>query len=153
MRRSSEEIGLESRTRNELLAEIRTCLGGRAAEMLYYGREGGLSTGAAGDLEHASRVAGQMICRFGMDEEFGLLAAPELLQRVEALSSPIYQHVAKAAGRILKEQLEKTLEILQTNRCHLEYLAKALLEKNRLYRKDLEQILPPPTVGATDHGS
>ena len=151
MRRNSEEMGLESRTRDELLAEVRTCLGGRAAEMVYYGREGGLSTGAAGDLQNATRLVSQMICRYGMDEEFGILATPELFQHAEALSSPIYQQVSNAAGRILKEQLDKTMSILQINRGYLDALVKALLEKNRLYQKDIEQILP--AIAASGHSA
>jgi len=79
VRHSEEEMKRESRTRDEMLATIRTCLGGRAAETLYYG-EAGLTTGASGDLEHATRLARQMISLYGMNDEFGLLATPELFK-------------------------------------------------------------------------
>jgi cell division protease FtsH len=141
MRRSEEEIKRESLKRDEMLARIRVSLGGRAAEMLYYG-EAGLTTGASGDLENATGVARQMICRYGMDEEFGLLATPELFKYAEAISSPAYQRVNEAAAKILKEQMAKTKKLLEENRQHLDAVAKALLAKNRLYRKDLEEILP-----------
>lgn len=142
MRHSEEEMKRESLTRDEMLARIRTSLGGRAAELLYYGREAGLTTGASGDLENATNIARQMICRYGMDEEFGLLATPELFKHAEAMSSPTYQKVNELAGRILKEQMEATVKLLEANRRHLDAVSKALLEKNRLYRKDLEQLLP-----------
>ncbi len=142
MRRSEEEMKRESLTREEMLARIRTSLGGRAAEILYYGREAGLTTGASGDLENATNVARNMICRFGMDDEFGLLATPELFKHAEAMGSPTYQRVNEVAGKILKEQMEATVKLLEANRRHLDAVAKALLEKNRLYRKDLEQLLP-----------
>jgi ATP-dependent 26S proteasome regulatory subunit len=80
MRRCEEEIQRECRTRNEMLAEIRTCFGGRAAEILCHGPDKGLTTGAAGDLEHGTGIARQMICRYGMEEEFGLVAMPELFK-------------------------------------------------------------------------
>jgi cell division protease FtsH len=132
----------ESRTREELLASIRTSLGGRAAEVLCYGPEAGLTTGASGDLENATNTARQMVCRYGMDGDFGLLATPELFKYAEAMSSPTYQRVNRAASKILKEEMDKTLELLEANRQHLDAVAKALMEKNRLHRTDLEQVLP-----------
>ena len=84
-----------------------------------------------------------MTCRYGMDDEFGLLSTPEIFKHAEAISSPLYQRVNEVAGRILKEQMQHTMKLLESNRHHLDAVAKALLEKNRLYRKDLEQLLPP----------
>ena len=49
-------------TKDELLANIRTSLGGRAAELLYYGPKEGVSTGASGDLASATRTAQHIIC-------------------------------------------------------------------------------------------
>jgi ATP-dependent metalloprotease FtsH len=143
MRRNEEEMKRESLTREELLARIRTCFGGRAAEFIYYGKEQGLTTGASGDLEHATQIARQMICRYGMDEDFGLLSAPEILKYSEAVGSPIYQRVGEAAGRILKREMEKALKLLEENRTYLDSVSKALLAKNRLYRNDLLDLLPP----------
>jgi cell division protease FtsH len=138
----------ECQTREELLAQIRTCFGGRAAEILYYGKDRGLNTGASGDLEHATRVARHMICRFGMDEEFGLISMPELVKHAEAVSSPVYQVMNEAASRILKREFENALKLLEENRPHLDGISKALLAKNRLYRNDLQALLPPsPSIG------
>lgn len=144
MRRCDEEMKRESQTKEELLARIRTCLGGRAAEFLYYGKERGLTTGASGDLEHATQIARQMICRYGMDEDFGLLSAPELFKYADAVSSPIYQRVSETAARILKQEMENARQLLDENRTHLDAISKSLLTKNRLYRKDLQELLPPP---------
>ncbi len=144
MRRSEEEMKRESLTRDELLARIRICLAGRAAEILYYGKDKGLTTGASGDLEHATQIARQMICRYGMEEDFGLVATPELFKYAEAVSSPIYERVNEVAGRILKAEMERTDQLLSENRLHLDAVARALLEKNRLYRNDLKELLPTP---------
>ncbi len=142
MRHSEEECRRECRTREEMLAGIRTSLAGRAAEILYYGKEQGLNTGASSDLDKATRTARAMICLYGMEEDFGLVATPELFKYAEAVSSPLYQHVSEAANKILKEQMDKTLQLLKENRPHLDAVSKALLKKNRLYRKDLEELLP-----------
>ena len=143
MRRSEEEMKRESLTREELLARIRTSLGGRAAEVLYYGKEKGLTTGASGDLEHATQIARQMICRYGMEEDFGLLSTPELFKHAEAISSPLYQRVSDAASKILKQEMANTLQLLNENQIQLDAVSKTLLQKNRLYRPDLEALLPP----------
>ncbi|MBR6825033.1 MAG: AAA family ATPase, partial [Oscillospiraceae bacterium] len=59
-------------TREELLARIRTSLGGRGAEIVYYGLEDGISTGASGDLASATDLARRLLCNYGMDDAFGL---------------------------------------------------------------------------------
>ncbi len=142
MRRNDAEMKRESLTRADMLARIRTCLGGRAAEILYYGPETGLTTGASGDLINATQTARQMACMYGMDEMFGLAATPEMLKHVEAVASPLYQRITESANKLLKQEMDNTLRLLTENRIHLDAVTKALLEKNRLYRRDLEQILP-----------
>lgn len=138
------ETGRELRTRDELLASIRTSLGGRSAEILYYGEDAGLSTGVSGDIEIATHQARMMVCAYGMDSETGLIGLSDLMKYPEALSSPINIQVNQAVGRILKHELDNTLKMLQKHRSHLDNVAQALMEKNRLTRKDLEQLLPQP---------
>ena len=147
MRRGEVELRRESLSRADLLATIRTALGGRAAEVVYYGPEAGLTTGAASDLEYATRLARQLICRYGMDDEFGPLAAPELLQFAAAVGSPLYVQVSEAARTLLKRELERTVQALTANRSHLDAVAEALIARNRLLRLDLEVILPPVATG------
>jgi cell division protease FtsH len=125
-----------------MLARIRTLLGGRAAEVLCYGNEAGLTTGAAGDLEAATNAARQMICRYGMDDEFGPVATPELLQYREAVGSAAYERVTESARKVLKHEMARTMKLLQENHNHLDAVARALVEKNRLVRADLGRILP-----------
>jgi ATP-dependent metalloprotease FtsH len=151
MRRCEAQMKRECRNREEMLAEIRTSLGGRAAEILYYGPDAGLNTGASSDLQSATNTARQMICHYGMEEEFGLVAMPELFKHAEAISSPLYQRVSEAAGKILKAEMDRTLNLLTENRAHLDAVSKALLEQNRLYRKDLEQILPANSAMPAQH--
>ena len=147
---SADEIeSHDNRTRDELLADIRVSLGGRGAEILYYGREGGLSTGVAQDLENATDTARAMVARYGMDEEFGLIATPELMKYEAALSSPVYLRVNEAANKILKQEMDKTLKLLEENRRHVGAVAEALVARERLAAGDLQKILPR-LVGSTE---
>ena len=132
-----------NRTRDELLADIRVSLGGRAAELIFYGPDAGLSTGAAQDLENATNVARAMVCRYGMDEEFGLVVTPELMKYEGALSSPVYLKLNETANKILKEQMDKTINLLEQNRKHMDAVVDALVATERLTAEELQVILPP----------
>lgn len=59
-------------TKQELLNKIKTALAGRAAEIVCYGKEGRISTGASGDLKSATDTAVRMLNRYGRNEKFGL---------------------------------------------------------------------------------
>ena len=141
MLRCEEEMKRESLTKDEILASIRMCLGGRAAEVIYY-EEKGLTTGASSDLQHATHLVRNMICRYGMDKEFGLATTPELL-RPEAAGSPLYERMNEIVVKVLADELENTLVLLKENKKHLDNVVSALAQKNRLYKKDLEKILTP----------
>ncbi|MBY0552417.1 MAG: AAA family ATPase [Candidatus Obscuribacterales bacterium] len=140
MRRAVEEIKRESRTHSELLAAIRTDLGGRVAEMLHFGDACGLTTGASSDLEHASYVARGIICRYGMDQTFGLGTMTDILNHPEAVGTPLYREVQLRVSAILKEQEALTRECLEQHKRELDAVATALLKKNRLLKSDLETI-------------
>jgi len=141
MHRSDEEFTRECQTRDDLLQSIRTCLGGRAAEIIYNGNENGMTTGASGDLERATQTARQMICIYGMHEEFGLLSTPEVFRHAEAISSPLYQRINELVSVLLNEQMANTLKTLAEHRDKLDAVTAALMQKNRIYRKELEEIL------------
>lgn len=124
--------GKEIFTREELLARIRTSLGGRAAELVYYGQEEGISTGASGDLLHATETAKRMVCRYGMDSALGLavVTAQEPDEKVTA-----------AVNRILDEQMKQAVALLRIHKEDVDRLVAALLEKNHLTGKEIEAIL------------
>lgn len=140
MRRAVAEIERECLTHTELLAKIRTDLGGRVAEMIHFGDNIGLSTGASSDLEHASNVARQIICCYGMDQAFGLGTMNEILSHPEAFGTPLYREVQQRVSEILKEQEALTRESLTKHKEELDTVANALLKKNRLLKSDLEEI-------------
>jgi cell division protease FtsH len=140
MRRDEGEIKRENLTKNEMLQSIRVALGGRAAELLVYGREEGLRTGAAVDLEHATRIAQRMICMHGMDDCFGMISAQEILKYPDAIGSPIYSQMIKAAKSIISKEMKHNIFMLREYKGLLNTIKKQLLKKNRLYRVDLEEI-------------
>jgi len=84
-----------------------------------------------------------MACRYGMEEDFGLVVTPELLKYEGALSSPVYLQLNEVANRILKEQMGKTMQLLEENRKNLDALVEVLVKKERLTTEDLQEILPP----------
>ena len=124
-------------TRSELEQMICQAMGGRAAELLYYGDAEGLSTGVASDLRNATAWAERMICEFGMSDEIGQVS----LDARHLQDGPLMARVSKVAERIVHEQLNEALEMLKAHREQLDRLSNELLIKNRLDRSDLEQIL------------
>jgi cell division protease FtsH len=143
MEREHDEMSRQLRTREEVLAGIRMALGGRAAELLYYAADG-LSTGASADLQVATRAAREMIATHGMDDELGPVAADVLLNESGAGAGTLGIQITETVARVLKAEMARTIDLLQANRLHLERVAHALVEKNRLTRGDLQELLPEP---------
>lgn len=136
MEHSDEETG-PLQTKEALINRIRTSLGGRAAEIVYYGEKDGISTGASGDLETATRVARAMICNYGMDDKFGMaVMSPE-----EATRGPLAAKVSQRVSGIIKEEMANTVAIIQKDRARLDRMVGALLEKNKLTKEEMEELL------------
>ncbi len=127
----NEDKGLY--TKEELLANVRTALGGRAAELVYYGENGGLSTGAGGDLISATRTAQSMVCFYGMDDEYGIAVYEEGV----SLSS----EAKTAVNRILTEQLNETVRIISENKDKIDALVEILMTKNRMTGAEIEAVI------------
>ncbi|MBR4548734.1 MAG: AAA family ATPase, partial [Oscillospiraceae bacterium] len=120
-------------TKEELLARIRTALGGRAAEIVYYGETGGLSTGASGDLAHATSIAKRILCAYGMDEDFGLaVVGPEHADTPE---------IRAAVNRILKGEMARAVKLITENRDKMDALVSTLINANRMTGEEIEAIL------------
>ena len=124
-------------TRAELEDMICQAMGGRAAELLYYGKKDGLSSGAASDLRHASIWAERMIREFGMSEEIGQV----FLGGRSDSDGKMAERVSQAAEKLVHGQLDRAQELLTTHKGKLDVLSAELLDKNRLTRPDLEKLL------------
>ena len=123
-------------TKKQILNRICMSLGGRAAELVYYGAEDGLSTGPSSDLETATQLACNIIGSWGMKD--GSLAVADHFG--EAVDKDMYEE----ANALLGEQLRRAVKLLEDNRDALEKLVKELLERNSLNQSDLEELLGAP---------
>jgi ATP-dependent Zn protease len=138
-READEEKMLYSKP--ELEGLIRQLMGGRASEIIYYGKELGLTTGASNDLKAATRYAEHMVRSYGMEEEIGHIA----IDPSRLADGPLAIKISAAAEKIIRHQLEQAIEELRNQRENLDKLVEALMEKNRLTLNELEDILKPLT--------
>ncbi len=123
--------------REELLARIRILLAGRAAEMEFSASpQDGLTTGASNDLERATMLAEALITRYGMEEGFLPVLSMEMMLR-----SPLAEKYHTRLNEILTEQLEKTREIIRSDRKKVENLANALLDRSMLNTEEMKAII------------
>ncbi len=131
-------------TREELLDTICMTLGGRAAEELIFGD---ISTGAQNDLERTTTMAYSMIALYGMNTEIGPFSFKDL-QNEYSLNKPYSDETAQMidleARKLINECYQRCLNLLKDNRDKIEKIAVALLDKEVLYRSDLEELLGPP---------
>jgi cell division protease FtsH len=126
---------------------ITMILGGRAAEKLVFGR---VTTGAANDLEQATRLARKMVCEWGMSEVIGPVAfsnrheevflGREIVQPRE-YSEETARLIDAEVRRIVNEAMERAETLLRENLPALHRLAQALLEREVLDGNDVERIL------------
>lgn len=130
---NSEDKG--TYTKAELFDKIRTSLAGRAAEIVYYGTEDGLSTGASGDLYSATSVAEQMVCRYGMDETVGMSYVD-----LDSAGPAESEAVRSEVNAILREELDEAIRIIRENTAAIDAMVGALLEKNHLKEKEIDAI-------------
>ncbi len=126
-----------TQTKDEMLAVIMVCLGGRAAEELIFNV---LATGASNDFEKATEIARKMICSYGMSEGLGTV--------VYTQNQGEYQYSQKTAERIdaevqklLENSYMKVKELLKSNRDKLETLANMLYEKETLFASEIYALL------------
>lgn len=125
-----------SYTKAMLLNRIRTALGGRASELVFFGEEEGLSTGASGDLKTATAIAKSIVCNYGMDSDVGLAVISEK----ELATGELVQQVRNAVNNILCNELNAARAILADNRMAIEKIVEELLKKNHLSSNEIDGI-------------
>jgi cell division protease FtsH len=131
----------------ELLTRLRGMLGGRASEELEYGD---LTTGAQNDLEHATALARQMICLYGMSEKVGMAncaqRAPAYLpgqpfQLQRDCSEQTAREIDEEVKRILNESYAEAKEVLTAHRADLQRVVAELLKRETLDGETLYQLI------------
>ena len=158
-----EDRTLHSRT--FFLAEIPVLMGGRVAEEIIFGD---ITTGAHNDLQKATQIAREMVCRFGMSEkigpivfgkEGGMVFLGRDLMDEKNYSEDTARLIDGEVKRILEAGYEHAKKILTENRGKLEALAKLLLEKETLDADEIKNVtglgstLPPAGGGPLPVGT
>ena len=119
-------------TKEELLNDITVSLAGRASEELIFGKVTG---GCSNDLEKATKLAENIVCRLGMcDDTFGLMS-------INPNDVFMRERILHEVKRILNECYAKAKDLLTEHRELLEELAKILIEKEEMTLKDFEEVL------------
>ena len=127
-------------TKDELLAKLRSLLGGRAAEQIVFGT---VTTGASNDIQQATNLAKHMVALYGMSEELGLMAAASVQsQYLESqagmdCSNETAAKVDAAVKRLLDESYAAADRLLRDNRELLNEIAEYLLTKETITGEEL----------------
>ena len=131
-------------TKEEIENKIATFAGGRAAEEIAVGV---ISTGASNDIEQVTKLARAMITRYGMSEEFDMVALETVTNQYLggdaslACSAETQTKIDQLVVELVKKQHEKARKLLLDNRDKLEQLAKYLYEKETITGEEFMQIL------------
>ncbi|MCI8817287.1 MAG: ATP-dependent zinc metalloprotease FtsH [Angelakisella sp.] len=131
-------------TREEIENKIATYTGGRAAEEVAFGT---VSTGAANDIEQATKLARAMVTRYGMSEDFDMVALETVSNQYLggdaslACSAETQTQVDRQVVELVKKQHEKAAAILRENREKLDRLARFLYERETITGEEFMELL------------
>ncbi len=126
----------------QLLDEMCMTLGGRAAEQIIFGK---ISTGALSDLERITKLAYSIVSVYGMNEKIGNVSFYDSKSDSYKMTKPYSEATAEMidqeVSNLIQNAYERTLDLLNEHREHLEILAQELLEKEILFQADLERLI------------
>ena len=131
-------------TREELENKIATLTGGRAAEEVVFGE---ITTGASNDIEQATKLARSMITRYGMSDEFDMVAMETVNNQYLGgdtsltCSADTQKHIDEKVVELVRTQHEKAKQLLLENREKLDELTAFLYEKETVTGEEFMQIL------------
>ena len=131
-------------SKQEIENKIATLTGGRAAEEVAFGE---ITTGASNDIEQATKLARAMITRYGMSEEFDMVAMETVTNQYLggdtslACASDTQKRIDEKVVELVKTQHEKARKLLTDNRAKLDKLAQYLYEKETITGEEFMHIL------------
>lgn len=131
-------------TKEELENKIATLTGGRAAEEVVFGE---ITTGASNDIEQATKLARAMITRYGISDEFGMVAMETVTNQYLggdtslSCSAETQKEIDKKVVELVKKQHEKAINLLKENRAKLDELSTFLYEKETITGAEFTEIL------------
>jgi len=125
----------------QILDEMCAALGGRAAEKVIFDK---ISTGALSDLEKITKQARAMVTIYGLNDKIGNLTYYDSAQSDYSFTKPYSEKTAhlidEEISKIIEEQYQRAIDILTENKDKLTTLANLLLEREVIFREDLENI-------------
>ena len=128
-------------TTEQMLDEICAAMGGRAAEEVFFGR---ISTGALSDLEKVTKMAYAMVSMYGLSKEVGNISYYDSSGQQSGFTKPYSEERAqlidKEVSGILEYEYTRAKEVLISNKDKVEKLGAELLEKEVIFKADLETI-------------
>ena len=133
-----------SYSRAKMLSRLIICMGGRAAEEIVFDT---VTTGASNDIEQATKLARAMITRYGMSEDFDMVALETVNNQYLggdaslACSAETQTKIDQRVVELVKAQHEKAVNILTENRAKLDELAQYLYEKETITGEEFMHIL------------
>ena len=131
-------------TKQEIENKIATFTGGRAAEEVAFGE---ITTGASNDIEQATKLARSMITRYGMSEEFDMVAMETVTNQYLggdtslSCSADTQKEIDRKVVELVKAQHEKARQLLLKNRAKLDELSQYLYEKETITGEEFMKIL------------
>lgn len=131
-------------TKEEIENKIATFTGGRAAEEIVFGS---VTTGASNDIEQATKLARAMITRYGMSDDFDMVAMETVSNQYLggdtslACSAQVQAKIDEQVIALVKSQHEKAIQILTDNRSKLDELANFLYERETITGEEFMEIL------------
>ncbi len=131
-------------TKEEMENKIATLTGGRAAEEVEFGS---ITTGASNDIEQATRMARAMITRYGMTEDFDMVAMETVTNQYLggdtslACSAGTQGKIDEMVVELVKRQHEKAIQIIRDNKAKLDELAQFLYERETITGEEFMEIL------------
>lgn len=131
-------------TKEELFNKIVTMTGGRSAEEVVFGS---ITSGASNDIEQATRLARAMITRYGMNEDFDMVALETVTNQYLggdaslACSAETQSEIDHKVVELVKQQHQKAIQILIENRAKLDELAHFLYERETITGEEFMNIL------------
>nr|MBT4215671.1 ATP-dependent zinc metalloprotease FtsH [Bacteroidota bacterium] len=129
-------------TADQMLDEMCATMGGRAAEKVIFDK---ISTGALSDLEKVTKQARAMVTVYGLNDVLGNVTYYDSQGQNEyAMDKPYSEHTAETIdqeiSKIIEKQYERAIEMLENNREKLDQLANLLLEKEVIFKENVEEI-------------
>jgi cell division protease FtsH len=128
-------------TKEQMMDEMCAALGGRAAEQIIFGK---VSTGALSDLEKVTRQATAMVTVYGLSDKIGNISYYDSSGQNSGFNKPYSEQTARTIDEEVKELTEvayqKALKVLEENKNSLTKLAQELLNKEVIFKEDLETI-------------